>query len=68
MIKPTMIGINSLVFLLTLFSVIARIPLAPIPKGIKEIIVPKGVLHCPKTDSSAVVLLFELKETKQYGD
>jgi len=32
------------------------------------IVVPKGVLHCPKTDSSAVVLLFELKETKQYGD
>jgi len=32
------------------------------------VVVPKGVLHCPKTDSSAVVLLFELKETKQYGD
>ena len=32
------------------------------------IVVPKGVLHCPKSDSSAVVLLFELKKTKQYGD
>jgi len=32
------------------------------------IVVPKGVLHCPRTDSSAIVLLFELKETKQYGD
>ena len=32
------------------------------------IVVPKGVLHRPKTDSSATVLLFELKETKQYGD
>ena len=32
------------------------------------ILVPKGVLHCSKTDSSAIVLLFELKETKQYGD
>ncbi len=32
------------------------------------ILVPKGVLHCPKTNSSAIVLLFELKETEQYGD
>jgi len=32
------------------------------------IVVPKGVLHRPKTYSSATVLLFELKETKQYGD
>jgi len=32
------------------------------------IVVPSGVLHCPKSDSSAIVLLFELKETKQYGD
>ena len=32
------------------------------------IVVPRKVLHCPKTDSSAVVLVFELKETKQYGD
>lgn len=31
------------------------------------IVVPKGVLHRPKTCSSATVLLFELKETKQYG-
>lgn len=32
------------------------------------IVVPREVLHCPRTDSSAVVLVFELKETKQYGD
>ncbi len=32
------------------------------------IVVPKGVSHCPKTESSATVLLFELRETKQYGD
>ena len=32
------------------------------------ILVPKGVLHCPKADSSTTVLVFELKETKQYGD
>jgi len=32
------------------------------------IVVPKGVFHCPKSDSSAIVLVFELKETKQYGD
>jgi len=32
------------------------------------IIVPRGVFHCPKSDSSAIVLVFELKETKQYGD
>ena len=32
------------------------------------ILVPKRVLHCPKTDSSAIVLVFELKDTKQYGD
>ncbi|UCE28920.1 MAG: cupin domain-containing protein [Candidatus Bathyarchaeota archaeon] len=32
------------------------------------ILVPKGVLHCPETNSSATVLVFELKETKQYGD
>ena len=32
------------------------------------ILVPKGVLHCPKADSSATVLVFELKDTKQYGD
>jgi len=32
------------------------------------ILVPKGVLHCPKTNSSATVLVFELKETEQYGD
>lgn len=32
------------------------------------IVVPKGVLHCPKTDSSAIVLVSELKETRQYGD
>ena len=32
------------------------------------IVVPKEVLHCPRSDSSAIVLLFELKETKQYGD
>ena len=32
------------------------------------ILVPKGVLHCPKTDSSATVLVFELKDTKQYGN
>ena len=32
------------------------------------ILVPKGVLHCPKTSSFATVLVFELKETKQYGD
>ncbi|UCE43430.1 MAG: cupin domain-containing protein [Candidatus Bathyarchaeota archaeon] len=32
------------------------------------ILVPKGVLHCPKTNSSATVLVFELKETKKYGD
>ena len=32
------------------------------------ILVPKGILHCPETDSSATVLLFELKETKQHGD
>ncbi len=32
------------------------------------IVVPKGVLHCPKTDSSSIVLLFLLKETKYYGD
>jgi len=32
------------------------------------ILVPKGVQHCPKTDSSATVLVFELKDTKQYGN
>jgi len=32
------------------------------------ILVPKGVLHCPKTNSSATVLVFELKDTKQYGN
>lgn len=32
------------------------------------IVVPRGVLHYPKSDSSAIVLLLELKETKQYGD
>ncbi len=32
------------------------------------ILVSRGVLHCPKTNSSATVLVFELKETKQYGD
>ena len=32
------------------------------------ILVPKGVLHCSKTTSSATVLLFELKDTKQHGD
>lgn len=32
------------------------------------ILVPKGILHCPKTGSSAIVLVFELKETKQYGN
>ena len=32
------------------------------------ILVPRGVQHCSKTDSSAVVLLFELKATRQYGD
>jgi len=32
------------------------------------ILVPKGVLHCPKADSSATMLVFELKDTKQYGD
>ena len=37
-------------------------------KGGECIVVPKGVLHCPRTVSSAIVLLFELKETKQYGD
>jgi len=32
------------------------------------ILVPKGVLHCPKADSPATMLVFELKDTKQYGD
>jgi len=37
-------------------------------KKMEGIVVPKGVLHCPKTDSSATVLVFELKGTKKYGD
>jgi len=32
------------------------------------IVVPRGILHCPKSDSSATILLMELKDTKQYGD
>ena len=32
------------------------------------ILVPKGVLHRSKSDSSATVLVFELKGTKPHGD
>ena len=40
MINPIINGANIFILLPTLFSIIDRIPLAPIPKGINEIIVP----------------------------